>query len=138
MGFAKEFKDFAMKGNLVDLAVGFVMGVTFTKVTTAFIQGMIMPLIGLVQGQDMVNWVIVIKEAAVAADGTIITEAITIKYGYFIGVAIEFIIVAFFMFLVVKSINRMKKKKEGTPTPPAAPSKEEVLLTEIRDVLKTK
>lgn len=138
MGFVKEFKDFAMKGNLVDLAVGFVMGAAFTKVTTAFIQGMIMPLVGLIQGKDMTDWVFVVKAAVMGDDGAVLNEAVTVKYGDFIGVAIEFIIVAFFMFLVIKGINRMKRKKEENPAPatPPAPSKEETLLTEIRDLLK--
>jgi large conductance mechanosensitive channel len=138
MGFVKEFKDFAMKGNLVDLAVGFVMGAAFTKVTTAFIQGMVMPLIGLVQGKDMADWILVLKDSVNADDGTVISEAVTVKYGAFIGVTIEFIIVAFFMFLVIKGINRLKRKEAETPSTPPAPSKEEVLLTEIRDLLKNK
>jgi large conductance mechanosensitive channel len=138
MGFVKEFKDFAMKGNLIDLAVGFVMGAAFTKVTTTFIQGMIMPLVGLVQGKDMADWVFIVKEAVTNDDGSVISEAVTVKYGDFIGVATEFIIVAFFMFLVIKGINRMKRKESEAPKAPPAPSKEEVLLTEIRDLLKNK
>ena len=136
MGFVKEFKDFAMKGNLVDMAVAFVMGAAFVKVTTAFIQGMVMPLVGLLQGKDMSDWKLIIKEAVVDAEGTEIAAAVVVKYGDFIGVLLEFIIVAFFMFLVVKGINRMKKKKEVAPAAPPAPSKEEVLLAEIRDLLK--
>jgi large conductance mechanosensitive channel len=138
MGFVKEFKDFAMKGNLVDLAVGFVMGAAFTKVTTAFIQGMVMPLVGLIQGKDMADWAFVVKDAVLGEDGAVVSEAVTVKYGDFIGVAIEFIIVAFFMFLVIRGINRMKKKQAEAPAAPTAPSKEEVLLTEIRDLLKNK
>ncbi len=138
MGFVKEFKEFAMKGNLVDLAVGFVMGAAFTKVTTAFIQGMIMPLVGLLQGKDMADWVWIVKEAQLDDTGTEIAAAVTVNYGAFIGVVIEFLIVAFFMFLVIKGINRMKRKKEEAPAPPPAPSKEEVLLGEIRDLLKNK
>lgn len=138
MGFVKEFKEFAMKGNLVDLAVGFVMGAAFTKVTTAFIQGMIMPLVGLLQGKDMADWVWILKEAQLDETGTEIAAAVTVNYGAFIGVVIEFLIVAFFMFLVIKGINRMKRKKEEAPAPPPAPSKEEVLLGEIRDLLKNK
>jgi large conductance mechanosensitive channel len=138
MGFVKEFKDFAMKGNLVDLAVGFVMGAAFTKVTTTFIQGMIMPLVGLLQGKDMTDWMFIVKDAVFSEDGSVVSEAVTVKYGDFIGVAIEFVIVAFFMFLVIKGINRMKRKQEEAPAAPPAPSKEEVLLTEIRDLLKNK
>ncbi|MFN3916781.1 MAG: large-conductance mechanosensitive channel protein MscL [Flavobacteriales bacterium] len=138
MGFVKEFKDFAMKGNLVDLAIGFVMGAAFTKVTSAFIQGMIMPLVGLIQGKDMADWVFVIKDAVKSAEGSVIREAVTVKYGDFIGVVIEFIIVAFFMFLVIKGLNRMKIKQAENPAKPAEPTKEEVLLAEIRDLLKNK
>jgi len=138
MGFVKEFKEFAMKGNLVDLAVGFVMGAAFTKVTTAFIQGMIMPLVGLLQGKDMADWIWIVKEAQFDESGVEIAAAVTVNYGAFIGVVIEFVIVAFFMFLVIKGINRMKRKKEEAPAAPAAPSKEEVLLGEIRDLLKNK
>ena len=136
MGFVKEFKDFAMKGNLVDMAVAFVMGAAFTKVTTAFIQGMVMPLVGLLQGKDMAEWKLIVKEAIVDAEGAITSPEVAVKYGDFIGVLLEFVIVAFFMFLVVKGINRMKKKKEEAPAAPPAPSKEETLLTEIRDLLK--
>jgi large conductance mechanosensitive channel len=136
MGFVREFKDFAMKGNLVDMAVAFVMGAAFTKVTTAFIQGMVMPLVGLFQGKDMAEWKLVVKEAILDAEGVITTPEVAVKYGDFIGVLLEFVMVAFFMFLVVKGINRMKKKKEEAPAAPPAPSKEETLLTEIRDLLK--
>jgi large conductance mechanosensitive channel len=137
MGFVKEFKDFAVKGNLVDLAVAFVMGAAFVKVTTSFIQGMVMPLVGLVQGKDMADWKYIVKDAQLDETGAEIVAEISVKYGDFIGVALEFIIVAFFMFLVVKGITRLKKKKEEeAPAAPPAPSKEEVLLTEIRDLLK--
>ena len=136
MGFIKEFKDFAVKGNLVDLAVAFVMGAAFVKVTTAFIQGMVMPLVGLLQGKDMAQWKYVLKEAKLDEAGAEVAAEVSIKYGDFIGVALEFIIVAFFMFLVVKGITRLKKKKEEAPAAPPAPSKEEVLLGEIRDLLK--
>ena len=136
MGFIKEFKDFAVKGNLVDLAVAFVMGAAFVKVTTSFIQGMVMPLVGLIQGKDMAEWKYIVKEAQLDETGAEIVAEVSVKYGDFIGVALEFIIVAFFMFLVVKGITRLKKKKEEAPAAPPAPSKEEVLLTEIRDLLK--
>ena len=136
MGFIKEFKDFAVKGNLVDLAVAFVMGAAFVKVTTSFIQGMVMPLVGLIQGKDMSDWRYIVKEAQLDETGAELIAEVSIKYGDFIGVALEFIIVAFFMFLVVKGITRLKKKKEEAPEAPPAPSKEEVLLAEIRDLLK--
>lgn len=136
MGFIKEFKDFAVKGNLVDLAVAFVMGAAFVKVTTSFIQGMVMPLVGLIQGKDMGEWKYIVKEAQLDETGAELVAEVSVKYGDFIGVALEFIIVAFFMFLVVKGITRLKKKKEEEPAAPPAPSKEEVLLSEIRDLLK--
>jgi large conductance mechanosensitive channel len=136
MGFIKEFKDFAVKGNLVDLAVAFVMGAAFVKVTTSFIQGMVMPLVGLIQGKDMSDWRYIVKEAQLDETGAELIAEVSVKYGDFIGVALEFIIVAFFMFLVVKGITRLKKKKEEAPEAPPAPSKEEVLLAEIRDLLK--
>lgn len=136
MGFIKEFKDFAIKGNLVDLAVAFVMGAAFVKVTTAFIQGMVMPLVGLIQGKDMAEWRYIIKEAQLDETGAETVAEVSIKYGDFIGVTLEFLIVAFFMFLVVKGITRLKKKKEEAPAAPPAPTKEEVLLAEIRDLLK--
>jgi large conductance mechanosensitive channel len=136
MGFINEFKDFAVKGNLVDLAVAFVMGAAFVKVTTSFIQGMVMPLVGLIQGKDMGDWRYIVKEAQLDETGAELVAEVSIKYGDFIGVALEFIIVAFFMFLVVKGITRLKKKKEEAPVPSPTPSKEEVLLAEIRDLLK--
>jgi large conductance mechanosensitive channel len=128
----KEFKDFAMKGNLIDLAVGFVMGAAFTKVTNAFIGGMVMPLVGLIQGKDLKDWKLVLKDA-VMENGKEKTAEVSIKYGDFISLTMEFLIVAFVMFLVVKAVNKLKKKKEEEPTPP---TKSEELLTEIRDLLK--
>jgi large conductance mechanosensitive channel len=128
----KEFKDFAMKGNLIDLAVGFVMGAAFTKLTNAFIQGMVMPLVGLIQGKNLSDWKIVLKDA-VMQDGKEVTAEVAIKYGDFISITIEFFIIAFVMFMVVKAINKLKKAKEEAPAPPPA---QEVLLTEIRDLLK--
>ncbi|MCS6794773.1 MAG: large-conductance mechanosensitive channel protein MscL [Raineya sp.] len=130
----KEFKEFAIKGNLIDLAVGFVMGAAFTKVTTAFIQGMIMPLVGMLQGKDLKDWKIVLKEAVVE-NGKEVSAEVAVKYGEFITVTIDFFIVAFVMFLVVKAMNTLKRKKAEEPTPPTS---QEVLLTEIRDLLKQK
>lgn len=135
MGMMKEFKDFAMKGNLVDLAVGFVMGAAFTKVTSAFIDGMVMPLMGLIQGKDFSQWKIVLKEASKDESGKDIAE-VAIKYGTFISVAIEFIIVAFVMFLVIKAINKLKKQQQQAPATPPEPSPTDKLLMEIRDELK--
>jgi large conductance mechanosensitive channel len=130
----KEFKEFAMKGNLIDLAVGFVMGAAFVKVTGAFIDGIVMPLVGLLQGKDLSQWKAVIKPEVKDAAGVIIAPEVAIKYGTFIGVSIEFLIVAFVMFIVVKGVNKLKKAEP--PASPAAPAPEVTLLTEIRDLLR--
>lgn len=136
MGMLKEFKEFAMKGNLVDIAVGFVMGAAFAKVTTAFINGIVMPPIGMIQGKDMSDWKYILKEAKVDSAGNVVNAEVAIQYGAFITTTIEFIIIAFVMFMVIKAINSMKKKEEAAPAAPPEPSSSEVLLTEIRDLLK--
>ena len=135
MGMIKEFKEFAMKGCLIDLAVAFVMGAAFTKVTTTFIDNMVMPLVGLIQGKDLSDWKLVLKPESINEAGKKVAE-VAIKYGDFISAFIQFIIIAFVMFLVVKAINKMKKKEEELPAPPAEPTASEKLLTEIRDALK--
>ena len=136
MGMLKEFKEFAMKGNLIDLAVGFVMGAAFTKVTGAFIDGMVMPVIGLIQGKDLSEWKAVLKPAVIGADGKETAAEVAIKYGTFISTVIEFLVVALVMFLVVKAINNMKKKQEAAAPPPPPTPEDIVLLREIRDALK--
>jgi large conductance mechanosensitive channel len=141
----KEFKEFALRGNLVDMAIAFVMGGAFGKIVTAFVDGMVMPLVGLfTAGKDFSKLVWELKpevKEVVDAAGNVTSEAIApvvIKYGAFITVLLDFIIVAFVMFMIVKAINRMKKKQEEAPTTPPAPTKEEVLLGEIRDLLKSR
>ncbi len=133
MGMMKEFKDFAMKGSLVDIAVAFVMGAAFGKVITAFTEGIVSPLIGLIGGADLSKNMYVIKEAVMDATGQVVTEAVAVKWGDFLTQVINFIIVAFVMFMVIKSINAMKKKEEAAP---AGPSSTDALLMEIRDSLK--
>src|ERR1700754_4696761 len=108
MGFLKEFKDFAMKGNLVDIAVAFVMGGAFGKVVSSFTDGVVSPLIGLIGGADLNAKMLVLKEGVADATGKV-TGEVVIKYGEFITSCINFIIVAFVMFLVIKGINAMKK-----------------------------
>ncbi|MGI8582104.1 MAG: large conductance mechanosensitive channel protein MscL [Chitinophagaceae bacterium] len=132
MAFIKEFKEFAMKGSLVDIAVAFVMGAAFAKVITSFTEGIVAPLIGMLGGADLSKQMYVLKQAVTDASGKIITEAVAIKWGDFITAIINFIIVAFIMFLIIKAINRMKKKEAIV----AAPSSTDVLLMEIRDSLK--
>lgn len=136
MGFVKEFKEFAMKGNLIDLAVGFVMGTAFTKITTAFINGMVMPLVGMIQGKDFNEWKWVLKPAQIGPDGKEAAAEVAVKYGTFITVTIEFVIVALVMFMLIKAINRLKKKEEEAPAAPAELTTQEKLLMEIRDSLK--
>ncbi|MEP7255562.1 MAG: large conductance mechanosensitive channel protein MscL [Ferruginibacter sp.] len=133
MGFIKEFKDFAMQGSLVDIAVAFVMGGAFGKVVSSFTDGIVSPLIGMIGGADLSKNMYVLKEAVTDATGKVITEAVAIKWGDFLTAIINFIIVAFVMFLVIKSINRMKKKQGEAP---AGPSSTDALLMEIRDSLK--
>lgn len=133
MGMLKEFKDFAMKGNLVDIAVAFVMGGAFGKVVTSFTEGMVAPLIGLIGGADLSKNVLKLKEAVTDASGKVTAEAVYLKWGDFITAIINFIIVAFVMFLIIKAINSLKRKQEAAP---AAPPEDIVLLREIRDSLK--
>ncbi len=131
MSMMKEFKDFAMRGNVVDMAVGIVIGGAFGKIVSSFVQDVIMPPIGvLLGGVDFAQLGWVIKEATESAD------AVIIKYGAFINTVIDFVIIAFAIFMVVKGMNSMKKKEEEKPAAPPAPSKEETLLSEIRDLLK--
>ena len=134
MGILKEFKDFAMKGNLIDIAVGFVMGAAFKQVVTSFTGGIISPLIGLLFNADFKDLKLVLKEGEVDESGKLVGET-ALLYGDFLTHVIDFIIVAFVMFLIVKSINNMKKKEEPVPEESKGPSQEE-LLTEIRDLLK--
>ncbi len=132
MGFLKEFKDFAMKGNLVDIAVGFVMGAAFNKVVASFTGGIVSPLIGLLFNADFNDVKYIIKEGTVNDAGETVGE-IAILWGQFLTNVIDFLIVAFVMFLIVKGVNKMKKPE---PAPaPSGPSQEE-LLAEIRDLLK--
>jgi len=130
----KEFKEFAMKGNLVDIAVGFVMGAAFKEVVTAFTGGIVSPLIGLIFKADFKDLKYIIAEGTVNAEGVMEGE-VAMLWGAFLTNVIDFIIVAFVMFMLIKGINKMKKKEEPAPETPAGPSEID-LLTEIRDSLK--
>ncbi len=135
----KEFKEFAVKGNAIDMAVAVVIGGAFGAIVTSLVNDIIMPCVGyLLGGKDFSQLAIVLKEAVLAADGTVLTEAVAIKYGVFINAIISFLIISFSIFLVIKGLNKLKKKKAEEPAPPAEPSAEEKLLTEIRDLLKNK
>lgn len=130
----KEFKEFAMKGNLVDIAVGFVMGAAFKEVVTAFTGGIVSPLLGLIFDADFKDLKYVVKEGVANAEG-IIQGEVSVLWGAFLTNVIDFIIVAFVMFLIVKAVNNMKKKEEPAPEAPKGPTQED-LLVEIRDLLK--
>ena len=132
----KEFKEFALKGNLLDIAVGFVMGAAFKSVVTSFTGGIVSPLIGLVIQTDLKDLKWVVREGVENAEGKV-EGAIEVLYGAFLTNVIDFIIVAFVMFLIVKSVNSLKRKEEEAPAAPAGPSQED-LLTEIRDLLAKK
>lgn len=134
MSMVKEFKEFAAKGNVVDMAVGIIIGAAFGKIVTSLVNDVVMPVIGVMTGgADFSDRVIVLKEAVGE------TAAVTLNYGNLVQVSLNFLIVAFAIFMLVKGINKLKRKeeaKEAAPATPPAPSKEEVLLTEIRDLLK--
>ena len=133
MSIVKEFKEFAVKGNVVDMAVGIIIGAAFGKIVTALVSGVIMPPIGvLLGGVDFSDLAFVLKEAVGDA------PAVVISYGAFLQTVIDFTIIAFAIFMLIKGINSLKKKEEAAPKAPPAPSPETLLLTEIRDLLKSK
>ena len=133
MGMLKEFKDFAMKGNLVDIAVGFVMGAAFKQVVTSFTGGIVSPLLGLIFKADFKDLKYVVKEGTLNDAGEKVGE-VAVLYGDFITNVIDFIIVAFVMFMIIKGINTTKKKEEPKPEAPKGTSQED-LLAEIRELL---
>ncbi|MGB5530697.1 MAG: large-conductance mechanosensitive channel protein MscL [Ignavibacteriaceae bacterium] len=129
----KEFKQFAMRGNVMDMAIGIIIGAAFGKIVSSIVSDVIMPPIGmLLGGVDFSSLAITLKEGA---EGV---EPVLLKYGVFLNTIIDFVIIAFAIFMVVKGMNSMKKKEEEKPAAPPAPSKEEVLLAEIRDELRKK
>jgi len=136
MGMLKEFKDFAMKGNLVDIAVGFVMGAAFKQVVTSFTGGIVSPIIGLIFNTDFKDLKYIVTEGVADATGNV-TGEVAILYGDFLTNLIDFIIVAFVMFMIIKGINATKKKEEAAPAAPKGSSQED-LLAEIRDLLAKK
>ena len=137
MGFIKEFKEFAVKGNVMDMAIGIIIGGAFGKIVSSFVNDVIMPPIGKALGGVNFNELKhTLSEAVMGQDGEVVTAAVTINYGAFLQTVIDFIIIALVIFMVIKGMNKAKKKEEEAPTEPPAPSKEEVLLTEIRDALR--
>jgi len=142
MSFGREFRDFVSRGNVVDMAVGIIIGAAFGKIVTSFVNDMLMPPLGvLIGGMDFTDLHLIIKQAQLDDTGAILTEAVTWNYGNFIQTTIDFLIIAFAIFLMIKGMNRLKRKEKNppeTPEAPPAPTKEETLLTEIRDILKNK
>ena len=131
MGMMKEFKEFAAKGNVVDMAVGIVIGAAFGKIVSSFVAEVIMPPIGaLLGGVNFSDLALTVKEAVGEA------PAVVIGYGKFLQAVIDFAIIAFAIFIAVKAINSLKRKEAAAPKPPPTPTAQEVLLTEIRDLLR--
>jgi len=136
LGLLNEFKEFAARGNVVDLAVGVIIGAAFGKIVTSLVEQVIMPPIGLVLGRvdfSELKWVLAPENPATEA-----VEEVAIQYGAFINTVIQFLIVAFVVFLLVKAINRLRRAEAEAPAAPAAPTPSEVLLAEIRDELKAR
>jgi large conductance mechanosensitive channel len=137
MGMISAFKDFAMRGNVVDLAVAVVIGGAFGKIVTSLVGDVIMPPIGIaLGGVDFTNLQLTLKDAVVNAEGVEEVAAVAIRYGAFVQTIVDFLIVAWAIFMVVRAMNSMKKKEEAAPAPPPQPSEEVLLLREIRDNLK--
>ena len=133
MSFVQEFKEFAMKGNVVDMAVGIIIGAAFGKIVSSFVSDVIMPPLGmLIGGVDFSDLAVTLKEAV---DGA---AAVTLNYGSFIQTVFDFTIVALAIFIAIKAMNKLKKAEAAPPPAPPEPSAEERLLTEIRDLLKKK
>jgi large conductance mechanosensitive channel len=129
----KEFKEFAMKGNVVDMAVGIIIGAAFGKIVNSLVNDIIMPSLGLLlSGMDFSNLSFILK----AAIGN--KPAVLLSYGMFLNTVLNFVIVAFAIFLLIKGLNALKKKEAAKPVAPPAPSRQEILLAEIRDLLKTR
>ncbi|WP_459187645.1 large-conductance mechanosensitive channel protein MscL [Parabacteroides sp. APC149_11_2_Y6] len=134
----QEFKQFAMRGNVIDMAVGIIIGGAFGKIVSSVVGDLIMPAVGLlVGGVNFTDLKIVLKQAVMEGD-KVVTPAVSINYGNFLQVTFDFIIVAFAIFMLVKAINSLNRKKEEAPAAPAPPPADVQLLTEIRDLLKEK
>lgn len=138
MSMLKEFKEFAMRGNVVDLAVGVIIGGAFGKIITAFVDGIVMPPIGmLLGGNNFKNFVVVLKPAMLDAAGKVTSPAVLLQYGLFVQTLVDFLIVAFVIFIAIKTMNKLSRKQEAADAAPVPPPEEVLLLREIRDSLKT-
>lgn len=136
MGLIKEFREFSIKGNAIDLAIGVIIGAAFGKIISSVVADILMPPIGLLLGGvDFKTIVITLKDAALDPATNVLIPAVTVNIGLFLQAVVDFVIIAFVLFLIIKAINNFKKKEEAVPP---APTPEETLLTEIRDILKKK
>ncbi|HET6559141.1 MAG TPA: large-conductance mechanosensitive channel protein MscL [Prolixibacteraceae bacterium] len=141
MKLIDEFKSFAMRGNVVDMAVGIIIGAAFGRIVSSFVADIIMPPIGLLLGGvDFTDLKAILKDPVMDATGNVVTQAVSINYGNFIQIVIDFLIIAFAVFMAIKALNSLKRKEVVAPeeVPVPLPSKEELVLREIRDILKTK
>lgn len=140
MSIGKEFKEFAMRGNVVDMAVGIIIGAAFGKIISSFVTDVLMPPLGMIVGGTNFSSLKVQLSDPVISGGQVVSPGASLNYGNFIQVTVDFVIIAFAIFLMIKMMNRFMKKNEvAAPAPaPPEPSKEELLLTEIRDLLKKK
>ena len=134
--FIQEFKDFALKGNVVDMAVGIIIGGAFGKIVTSLVNDIIMPPIGLITGSSFTDAKVVLRPAEVDAAGETIKEAIELNWGNFVQTTVDFFIIAFCIFLIIKGMNSFRKKEEAQPAEPAPTPEDIELLREIRDELK--
>ena len=138
MGFIKEFKEFAMRGNVLDMAVGIVIGGALGKIVSSFVEDILMPPIGvLLGGVNFTDLKIVFKQAVMDGEN-VVTPEVALRYGNFIQVIFDFLIIAFAIFMLLKAVNKFNKKKEEAPAAPEAPPADVQLLTEIRDLLQKK
>ena len=142
MKLANEFRDFAMRGNVVDMAVGIIIGGAFGKIISSLVNDVIMPPIGLlVGGIDFKDLKVAMTDDVLNAAGEVVTKGATLNYGMFIQTTFDFLIIAFAIFMAIKMMNKLKRREEAKPVPapePPAPTREEELLAEIRDLLKNK
>lgn len=138
MGLIKEFKEFAMRGNVLDMAVGIVIGGAFGKIVSSFVEDILMPPIGvLMGGVNFSDLKVVFKQAVMDGDN-VVTPEVALRYGNFIQVIFDFLIITFAIFMLIKAVNKFNKKKEEAPAAPEAPPADVQLLTEIRDLLQKK
>ena len=138
MGLIKEFKEFAMRGNVLDMAVGIVIGGAFGKIVSSFVEDILMPPIGVLMGGVNFSDLKVVFKQALMDGENVVTPEVALRHGNFIQVIIDFLIIAFAIFMLLKAVNKFNKKKEEAPAAPEAPPADVQLLTEIRDLLQKK